>query len=399
MPEYSYTARQNSGDSLTGTLTAINEQDALKTLIERSLIPVKVAPISQAKNWIRKSSGRHLAAMYSQLADLLHSGVPLLQCLEILEEQNTNADLASVMHEVRVSVADGTPFADSMATHHKTFSELEISIIRAGEEGGFLEDSLNRVAEYKEQQEDLKSRVIGAFAYPVFLTVAGSIIFVVMLVFFVPRFMPIFDRLAERGELPLPTIVLLAASRLAGEYGLWTACILSLMVWMLVQGLRTNEGRLLIDKMSLRLVGIGPILRQLAIARFCRILGTLLQNGVTILDSLRIAKDVTGNLLLRNAIGNATENISAGRSLAGPLNASGQFPREIIEMINVGERTNRLEKILLDAADNMERRTNRQMDLFVRLLEPLLLLVMAIVILFVLLAILLPVFQSAGGLG
>ena len=399
MPEFSYTARQNSGDSLHGTLTAANQQDALKTLIDRSLVPVKVAPISQAKTLIRRGSGRHLAAMYSQLADLLHSGVPLLQCLEILEEQNTNAGLASVLHEVRLSVADGTPLADAMETDDKTFSELEISIIRAGEEGGFLEDSLNRVADYKEQQEDLKSRVIGAFAYPVFLTVAGAIIFVAMLVFFVPRFMPIFDRLAERGELPLPTIILLAASKLAGEYGLWSAGILSLIVWMLVHGLRTPKGRLMIDKLSLTVVGIGPILRQLAIARFCRILGTLLQNGVTILDSLRIAKDVTGNLLLRDAIGNATENISAGRSLAGPLEASGQFPREIIEMINVGERTNRLENILLDAADNMERRTNRKMDLFVRLLEPLLLLVMAIVILFVLLAILLPVFQSAGGLG
>jgi general secretion pathway protein F/type IV pilus assembly protein PilC len=150
------------------------------------------------------------------------------------------------------------------------------------------------------------------------------------------------------------------------------------------------------DQFRLRAYGLGPIVRSLAIARFCRILGTLLANGVPILQSLRIAKDASGNKVMSEAIGEAAESISSGKSIAQPFSSCGQFPEEVVEMIAVGEEANNLEQVLIDIADNMERQTNRKLDMFVRMLEPLMLLIMAAVVVFVMLALLLPVFQSSG---
>ncbi|MCA9068215.1 MAG: type II secretion system F family protein, partial [Planctomycetaceae bacterium] len=159
---------------------------------------------------------------------------------------------------------------------------------------------------------------------------------------------------------------------------------------------KTEEGRMRYDRVRLIAFGVGPIVRSLAIARFCRILGTLLRNGVPILQSLRIAKDATGNRVLSLAIANAAENVSSGKALAQPLRGSGEFPEEIVEMIAVGEEANNLEQVLIDIAENMERHTNRKLEMFVRLLEPLLLLFMAGIILFVVAGLMLPILQSSG---
>jgi len=285
-----------------------------------------------------------------------------------------------------------------MRRHPKVFNELSVSIVRAGEEGGFLEEALKRVSIFTEHSEDLKNRVIGAMAYPLFLTGACILIVAGILTFLVPKFAPIFERLQERGELPMATVLLLSSSDFLQKYGIWLlAAIVAVVVWA-YNYVKTEEGRLLVDGWRLKVKGLGPIVRNLAIARFCRILGTLLRNGVPILQSLRIAKDAAGNRVLSAAIATAAENISAGKSLARPLGASGHFPREVVEMIAVGEEANNLEQELLNIADNMELRTYRDLDLFVKLLEPVMLLVMGVVILFIMIALLLPVMNSAGSL-
>jgi general secretion pathway protein F/type IV pilus assembly protein PilC len=295
-------------------------------------------------------------------------------------------------------VGDGSRLADAMRRHPRVFIELVVSMVRAGEEGGFLEDVLKRIAIFTEHQEDLKNRVVGAMAYPAFLFVACVLIVAGMMIFLVPRFEPIFDRLREREGLPWATTTLLAVSGFLQSYGIWVVVGLgALAVWGR-NFVQSAEGRRLVDSWRLKIVGLGPIVKSLAISRFCRILGTLLKNGVPILQSLRIAKDAAGNVVLSEAIGIAAENISAGKSLARPLGASGHFPREVVEMIAVGEEANNLEQVLLNVADNMEQRTYRELDLFVRLLEPAMLLMMASVILFVMIALLLPVFQGAGAL-
>ncbi len=402
MPEYEYRAREISGAEVTGTLTADSEQQALSSLAGKSLFPTRIvmADASQTRQKAigKRVSAAKLATFYSQMGDLLHSGVPLLRSLELLERQATQPALSAVLQDVRAQVADGTRLAEAMRRHPRAFSELAVSMVRAGEEGGFLEDVLKRVALFTEHEEDLKGRVVGALVYPLFLLGVGFIVVIAMLVFFVPKFAPIFERQKELGELPLATTVLMGMSDFLQHYGLWVALGIVGLIWWGWTWLQSESGRMLYDTWRLKMVGLGPIIKNLATSRFCRILGTMLKNGVPLLNALRIAKDATGNKVLSAAISHAADNITAGKSLARPLASSGQFSQEVVEMISVGEEANNLEQVLLDISDNLERRTHRQLDLFVRMLEPVMLMVMAVMILFVVVALLMPVFQGASAM-
>jgi general secretion pathway protein F/type IV pilus assembly protein PilC len=399
MPEFAYIARELTGTQVSGVLSASNKHDALGSLAARQLFPVRLELSDTAgvreKRLARRVGGRHLVVFYTQLADLLRSGVPLLRSLELLERQSTHATLRLVVQDVREQVADGSRLAEAMRQHPRVFGELAVSMVRAGEEGSFLEDVLKRIAAFTEHQQELKSRVVGAMVYPAFLLVAMALVVSGMFVFFIPKFQPIFDRLSERGNLPWATTALMSLSQFAQDYWLLAAALVGGAAYGLVTWAKTEDGRTRLDQFRIRATGVGPIVRSLAIARFCRILGTLLKNGVPILQSLKIAKDATGNVVLSRAIGEAAENISEGKSLARPLAASGQFPEEIVEMISVGEEANNLEQVLIDVADSMERRTNRLLDIFVRMLEPVLLTVMAGIVLFIVVALLWPILQSS----
>jgi len=403
MPEYQYVAREQSGREVTGVLTAGNELEVAANLATQQLFPTRIdlakdAAKSQQRYAGRRVRSHHVAIFYSQLADLLRSRVPLLRSLELLQRQTTNGALKLVLQDVRDQVADGMVLADAMRRHPRVFPELAVSMIRAGEEGSFVEDVLERVSKFTEHQEDLISRVVGAIAYPVFLLLVGSAIVTTMIVWFVPKFRPIFERLETRGLLPWPTTALMGLSDLLGNYGLYLLVLVVVGAVMFFRYAKTEEGTYFVDRLKIGAKGVGPILRSLAISRFCRILGTLLQNGVPILQSIRISKDATGNKVLSRAIGEAAENIKSGKSLARPLSASRQFPEEVVEMIAVGEEANNLEQVLINISENMERRTYRQLDLFVRLLEPMMLMVMAGVILFVVAGLMLPILQSSGAL-
>jgi general secretion pathway protein F len=388
-----------SGQEVKGLLTAATETEVISTLSTRELFPLKIelAESARADDRLRgrRVKARDLATFYSQLSDLLRSGVPLLRSLELLQRQSRNKVLKVVLQEVRDDVADGTRLAEALRQHTNVFSELAVSMVRAGEEGSFLEDVLRRIADFTEHQEDLKGRVVGAAVYPMFLVVVGGIVLTFMMVWFVPKFEPIFQRLEARGELPWATTAVVAISDTITNYGLVVAGVIAAGAFFAAQYFNTDEGRLALDRGKLSMPGAGKIYRSLAIARFCRILGTLLNNGVPILNSLRISKDATGNKVLSNAINAASDFISAGKSLAEPLRASGEFPEEAVEIIAVAEEANNLEKVLVDIAESMERRTYRYLELFVRLLEPAMLLVMAMLVLFVMLGLLLPVLQSS----
>lgn len=402
MPEFRYIAKELSGREATGELTAANELDAVSQLSAKQLFPVKISLLQAAGtkqfSWQGRPRAGQLAVFYSQLADLLRSGVPLLRSMELLERQATHKGLKSVLHELRDKVAGGTRLNDAMRARPEAFSELAVSMVRAGEEGSFLEDVLKQIADFTEHQQELKGRVIGAMVYPVFLLVAGITIVWIMLVWFVPKFAGIFERLAERGELPWATTALMGMSDVVANY--WFITILAVVGLALIvrQQLHTEEGIRRWHALSLNLPAFGPVVRSLAVARFCRILGTLLKNGVPILQSLRIAKDATGNRVLTDAIAQAAESVSSGKSLASPLASSGQFPAEVVEMIAVGEEANNLEHVLVNVADTMERRTQRLLDLAVRLLEPIMLIIMAGLVLFVVAGLLLPVMKSSNTL-
>ena len=399
MPEFQYTARQMSGQQVTGILSATTEKEALASLSAQQLFPIKVdladSSKAAAKQITRRVPPKYLAIFYSQLADLLKSGVPLLRSLELLSKQSTHSALKVVLVEVRDSVSEGNRLYDSMKAHPKAFSPLMVSMVRAGEEGGFLEDVLKRIAAFTDHQEELKGRVVGAMVYPVFLLGVGGIVVTVMMVWLVPKFEPIFDNMAQRGELPWATTTLLGISSWTQNY--WAIGLFAFVgIFVgLSQWFRTEDGRRAVDTIRLKTAGLGHIVRSLAIARFCRVLGTLLHNGVPMLTSLNISKDATGNAILSEAIEDAAENISEGKSLARPLESSGHFPEQIVEMIAVGEEANNLENVLIDISDNLERQTGRQIEMLVRLLEPVLLLMLAVVVLFVVVALLLPILQSS----
>jgi general secretion pathway protein F len=403
VPEFTYEAMANTGQRSQGTLVAGSEREVMAMLDARGLFPVRIEAARSVAGGghggRRRIKTRHLATFYAQLADLLHSGVPLLRSLDILERQSSQPALSEVIREVRARVADGTGLAQAMAQHPRAFDELAVSMVRAGQEGGFLEDVLRRIADFTEHQEDLKSKVTGALAYPVFLAAVGFIVLNVLVIFFVPRFEPIFKKLEEQGELPGLTMAIVGVSHVLQRQGVWLLGLAAAAFYGYRRWAATPAGRRVTDRLRLRLPGAGPIFRNLALSRFCRILGTMLHNGIPILQALRVAKDSTGNRVLAEAIDKSAENIKGGDSLAEPLAASHHFPRDIVEMIAVGEESNNLEKVLLDISTGLEKRTSRQLDLFVRLLEPVMLLVMAAITLLVVAGLLLPVFKMGSAVG
>lgn len=396
MPDFTYEAMSAAGQRSTGVLNAVNEREAMQVLDGRGLMPLSLAQAkSAARPGGKRVKSRYTAAFFSQLADLLHSGVPLLRSLELLERGATNPTMAEVLREVRQQVADGTSIADAMAKYPNAFDELSVSMVRAGQEGGFLEDVLKRIAAFSEQQEELKGKVVGALAYPMFLAVVGFLVINVLVIFFVPRFEPIFARLAEKNELPDLTVYLLATSHFMQAHGWWAAILCVLAFQGVRKWTRSDAGRLVTDRWKLAIPGAGKVYLSLALSRFTRILGTMLHNGIPILQALQTAKDSTGNRVLAAAIEKAAENITAGNSLAKPLAACPYFPRDVVEMVGIAEESNSLETVLIDIANGLEKRTGRQLELFVRLLEPLMLLVMAAATLLVVAGLLLPVFKMS----
>ncbi|MCR4412588.1 MAG: type II secretion system F family protein [Thermoguttaceae bacterium] len=403
MPEFIYTARNPSGQDVVGTITASGKRESLAALAERDLFPLRVEPVrARARAWQprRKIKSQAVATNLQQLADLLQNGVPLLKSLDILAAQATPRELGEVLADVRDQVAEGTPLDEAFARHPRVFGELTVSMVRAGAEGAFLEDALKRTADFLELQEELKWRVVGAMTYPAILAVAGALVTVVLIVFFVPKFAALFARLEQQGGgLPWATVALLSLSGFLARYGLYVAGALAGVGVWLKGAIKTERGRRIADAWKLKIPVAGNIFLNSAVSRFCRVLGTLLRNGVPLLRAMEISSESAGNKLLARAIRASAENISSGETLAKPLAQCGLIPRPIMAMITVAEESNNLDAVLVNIADGLDRKIARQLDIMVRLVEPMLLLTMGTVILFVLVALLLPVFEMSATVG
>ena len=396
MPEFAYTARTISGTDVVGTITAGSRRETLHTLAERSLFPMHVTEKSK-QQWLvrRRVKAQVVSSTLSQLADLLQNGVPLLDSLEILTEQCTHATLAEVLADVRDQIAEGTPLDEALSKHKTLFGPLTISMVRAGSEGAFLEEALKRTAKFMETQQELKARVKGAMIYPAFLACMGLTVTVVLVVFFVPKFSELFTRLEqEGGGLPMATVVLLTTSEVLGKYGLFLAALLAGLFWWLRRMAATDRGQMVVDRWKLKIPVAGPIFLGYAVSRFCHVLGTLLRNGVPLLKALEISSDSAGNRILATAIVNSAENVSAGETLSEPLAKCGLIPPSVMAMIRVAEEANNLDEVLVGIAESVDRTTARQIDVMVRLAEPAMLLFMGVMIGFVLVALLLPVFDT-----
>lgn len=393
MPEFVYIARNVKGDRITGEMSAGNEREVVSVLSGRELFPVEVSEQKEtsAIRIRRKPNAQAMTNFYTQLATLLTNGVPMLRSLGILKEQTTSSVLAEVIGDIQTRIEDGSSIGDAFARHPKVFNEIAVNMARAGAEGGFLEDALSRVGLFTEQQSDLKSRTVGALIYPVVLFCVGSLIVTVLLVYFVPLFGEMFDTMRRQGNLHFLTETLLNFSGFLTKWGLWILAVFAILFFTVRVQLNTDKGRLIADKLKLKMPLFGNILQSLAVARFCRVLGTLLGNGVSILNALEISRHATGNRVLSDTIEQATENITSGESLAVPLTKSGQFPDTVTEMISVAEESNTLDTVLVNIADGLESRTSRKLDLMVRMLEPLMLMVMAFIILMIVIALLMPI--------
>ncbi|MDR2115595.1 MAG: type II secretion system F family protein [Planctomycetaceae bacterium] len=396
MTDYVYTARTASGNDVTGKLTANTKREALETLHRLSLFPIRVDDANRGQITIklfnRRVADSQVAALLGQLADLLENGVPVLIAFQVLIKQTTHPVLHDVLTDIHDRIADGEAIDNAFSSHSNIFNDLTISIIRAGAEGAFLEDALRRTAKFLEQQAEIKGKIISAMIYPSILFFVGISVVVVLLIFFVPQFMPFFDQMTAAGQpLPWTTQSLLWMRNIIVNYGIYcVGAAIFLGIW--IQGqLSTKWGIRIVDQIKLRSPLLGPILLNSAVSRFCRVLGTLLENGVPILRSLEISSQSTGNTILAEAVKRSAENVSSGEPLSKPLADSGIIPPQVMAMISIAEESNTLENVLVNIADTIERNTARQLDTIIRLIEPLMLLVMAGAVFYIIVSMLLPI--------
>ena len=398
MPSYRYVARNQSGGKIEGKTDAANESEAVSALASAGLFPIEVKPVLQqaATGKIKRISGQLLAGFYSQLADLLKSGVPLLRSLKILHDQTTNNNLKFVIDSVYRRVESGETLAEAFGRYHHIFGDMGIQMVRAGGEGGFLEESLNHIADYTEAQDDLKQRIVGALVYPILLFIVMVSVVTWIIIFIVPSFSDLFDDMRRRGELPMTTEILLAISdHIRYILTISVPIILAGILWFRLWS-QTHRGSRRIDQFKLRAPVAGKVYEGFAIARFCRILGTLLRNGVPIMKSLEISGAAAGNKILLDAVEKAAEQIGGGSRLAEPLARSGCFPQTVVEMISVAEEANTLDTILIEISESLEKRNWRALDLAVRFIEPMMLILLGAVVLCIVVSLMLPLFNMAG---
>ena len=397
MPDFAYIARDLAGKSVTGTVSAASTRDAAVQLGSKSLFPISIK-VDKTKQ-VRKTGrvgGAQMASFYGQMASLLRSGVPMLKALSVLSQQSgSSRTLRNAIAEIKAKVEEGESLPDAMARYPRIFNDMAVNMTRAGSEGGFLEDALERVSGFVEQQEELKGKTLGALAYPVFVMGVGVVVVTVLLIFFVPKFEGIFQSMRSKEGLPLATEILLGISKFVQNYWWVVIGLIAGSVLLLKKYLETAEGQYQADLVKIKTPLIGGVFLNLAVARFCRVLGTLLKNGVPILKSL----DISRNEILSEAIASASTEITAGQRLAKQLEKSGHFPPTVVEMISVAEESNTLDTVLVNIAENLERTTFRRLETVIRLLEPVMLLILAGLVMFVVLALMLPVLNSANTLG
>lgn len=396
MATFTYKAKTGSGETVTGVLTAESQQAVYRMLDDRALFPIRVTEGSQATRAVisgrtKKLKLRAVATFYNQLSDLLRAGVPVLRSIDVLARTASNPLLAAILKDLHNDVSGGETLADAMSKHPNAFNDLAIAMVRAGEQGGFLEDVLMRISVFTERQDELRNKLVGSMIYPCILLFAGATVVTFLMTFVVPKIRTFLDRV----EKPWITTVLFACCDFLRDHGLYALGGLAVLTIGLIPVLRSEQGRYFIDRAKLRMPVMGNIVTMVALCRFSRILGTMLHNGVPILQALKISKDSAGNRILAAEIDKAAENVQRGEPLAAPLGSSGLFPPDIVDMIAVAEESNNLETVLVQIADSNEARTARQIDLGVRLLEPLMLMFMAVIVLVIAVSLLVPILRMS----
>ncbi len=389
MAVFAYRARDTGGRRVVGSLEGPSRTAIIVELQSRGLAPIQVREASAGGAAAStRLPDRRLAVAYTQLSDLLRAGVPLLRSLRLLGKGKSKKGVGPTMNSVAERVADGERLAAAMR-EVGGFPDVHLAMVEAGERGGFLHEVLSELGDFLEHQAERRATVTGNLIYPAILVLVGLGIVVAALVFFVPQFKTLFDG----AELPPATRLLLGMSSVVihgWPYLLLLAIGVGGGLWFVRD---RPDFRRRVASTQRRMPIAGDLAGSLAVARFTRMLGTLLGNGIPMLTAMRISRDAAGNPLLEDAIESAAEAVGSGETLAGPLEASGLFEDDVIEMISVGESANALPSVLVGVARKAEKRADRILETLLKLLEPALLLVLAGAVVFIFLALVLPMMQ------
>lgn len=395
MPVFAYQGLNDSGAKVRGILEADSPKGARFTLRGQGIFPTEVreeaATSQRQRTGEARVSPQELAIVARQLATLFAAGIPAVEALSAVGEQTDKPSVEKIMRQVRDAVTQGSSLADAMAEHPATFPPIFIGMIRAGEAAGAIDLVLERLAQYTETQVQLQSRVRNALTYPILMfSISGAIVFF-MLSFVVPKVTKIF---ADKQEaLPWPTRFLLSISHGISEWWWLIAILLAMAILAALASIRRPEGRLWLDRKLLTMPLIGPLLTQIAVGRFSRTLATLLAGGIPLLEALELASNTSGNTALGAAVEQARIGVREGESLGELLQASGLFPPLLIRMIAVGERSGELEPMLIRVADAYEQEVDSALTTLTSVLEPAMMVIMGGLVLFIVLAVMLPIFE------
>ncbi len=404
MPVYAYKGFDQSGRSVSGTRDADNPR-VIKQLLKRDGIFLtelsESSPTKKKGDAARRSfelsflrervSAQDLAVATRQLATLINAGIPLVESLVALIDQIEQPSFKSIWADVKQRVNEGAAFGDALAGHNKVFSGLYINMVRAGESSGALDVVLNRLADFTESQAELRSKLVGTMVYPIIMMVMAMGVTGVLFIFVIPKISKIFE--AQKVALPLPTQVLIAFSNLIQSYWFVMVPVIVLSIWGFRRFINSERGRPWWDKVVLDVPIFGPLIRMVAITRFCKTLSTLIGSSVPLLTAFDIVKNVVQNRTLLDVIEKARDSVKEGESIAAPLKRSGQFPPIVTHMIAIGERSGQLEQMLGNISRSYDVQVDARLRALTSILEPVMIVFMGIVVAFIVFSILLPMLQ------
>jgi type IV pilus assembly protein PilC len=412
MPDYAYVALDLHGRENRGVLRTTDPSEACQRLKEMGLFPTKVfenkakapaqrsAPLAVRRqcDWTKllgniggRVRPKALTAFTRQLATLVEAGMPLLRGLRLLQQQETDRTLKRVTGGVIASVEDGAAFSEALAQHPKVFNRLYLNMVKAGEVSGALEIVLQRLAGFMEKAQRIKGKVIAALFYPATVITVAIGIITLMLAFVLPKFQEVFKDFVKDGQMPPFTDFVFGLSTAVKSHFPLTAGMVAVLAVSLTMFVRTRLGRQMLDLFKLRMPVLGPVFTKAAIARFTRTLGTLVNSGVPILQALTIVKETAGNVIIGNAVAAVHESVKEGETIADPLRVSGVFPAVMVGMVDVGEQTGALPEMLLKIADIYEDEVDNAVAAMTSLLEPLLIIFLAVVVGSIVIALYLPI--------
>lgn len=395
MNAYKYSAKDKNGQTINGTIQAVSEAEVADILRKKEMMVfsvefLKISPVNLKLN-DKKIKLEDLVVFSRQLATMIDAGIPLVNALSILAEQIENEGLRGIVGNVRQDIEAGMSFCDALAKHPVIFSDLFVNMVKAGEASGMLNEILDRLASFMEKQAALNRKIISSLVYPAVVVSMAIIITSVLLIKVVPTFKGIFDTLG--GTLPLPTQVLIFASDLLRKYFLFLMLLLGAGIYLFKKGLKTEKGRYQFDRFTLKVPVFGPLLCKLAVAKFSRTFSTLVKSGVSVLSALEIVSKTSGNKVVEEAVINCSKSVRNGEPISRPLAKSGVFPPMVTRMINVGEQTGQLEKMLSKIADFYDDQVDAAAGALTSLIEPLVIAFLGIVIGGIVIALFLPIFK------